>query len=199
MKILNIVLSAEIKYQQIEKLRKFRHKNFRSNFDPGKTHKGKTSERGLFIIYGLLRKNLLQHIHLQKFTQTYLDFLSQKILLNSPGKCSSISVPEIRTTVRLSQQLMLYGLSQKLCQNSAKTVRKTQQEQLLENRVVRPSKFVPNCTDCTKYTHKLITAVTSISVPINGCTTALRWVPNSSEILLLSPSISVHEKWLYGL
>jgi hypothetical protein len=56
MRILNIVLSAEIKYQQYAKLRKFRHKNFRSNFDPGKTHKGKTSERGLFIIYGLLRK-----------------------------------------------------------------------------------------------------------------------------------------------
>jgi hypothetical protein len=50
-----------------------------------------------------------------------------------------------------------------------------------------------------KYTHKLIAVVTSIFVPINGCTIALGCVPNSSEIILLSPSISVHEKWLYDL
>jgi hypothetical protein len=55
MRILNIVFNAEIKYQQYAKLRKYRHKDFQSNFDPGKTHKGKTSERGLFIIYELLR------------------------------------------------------------------------------------------------------------------------------------------------
>jgi hypothetical protein len=72
MRILNIVLSAEIKYQRYAKLRKFRHKNFRSNFDPGKTHKGKTSERAFYYLWAF-EKNLLQHIHLTKFTQTYLD------------------------------------------------------------------------------------------------------------------------------
>jgi hypothetical protein len=56
MRILNIVLSAEIKYQQYAKLRKFRHKNFRSNFDPGKTHKGKTSERGRFLLFRSFRE-----------------------------------------------------------------------------------------------------------------------------------------------
>jgi hypothetical protein len=56
MRILNIVFNAKIKYQQYAKLRKFIDRDFWSNFDPGKTHKGKTSERGLFIIYGLLRK-----------------------------------------------------------------------------------------------------------------------------------------------
>jgi hypothetical protein len=50
-----------------------------------------------------------------------------------------------------------------------------------------------------KYTQKIIAVVTSISVPINGCTTALGCVPNSSKIILLSPSISVHEEWLYNL
>jgi hypothetical protein len=56
MRILNIVFNAEIKYQQHAKLKKFIDKDFWSNFDLGKTHKGKTSERGLFIIYELLRK-----------------------------------------------------------------------------------------------------------------------------------------------
>jgi hypothetical protein len=55
MRILNIVFNAEIKYQQYAKLRKFIDKDFWSNFDPGKTHKGKTSERRLFIIIELLR------------------------------------------------------------------------------------------------------------------------------------------------
>jgi hypothetical protein len=55
MRILNIIFNAEIKYQQYAKLRKYRHKDIWSNFDPGKTHKGKTSERGLCIIYELLR------------------------------------------------------------------------------------------------------------------------------------------------
>jgi hypothetical protein len=50
MRILNIVFNAEIKYQQYAKLGKFIHKNFRFNFDPGKTHKGKTSERGLLLL-----------------------------------------------------------------------------------------------------------------------------------------------------
>jgi hypothetical protein len=45
---------------------------------------------------------------------------------------------------------MLYGLSQNLCQNSAKTVWKTQHEQLLVNRVVRSPRFMPNYTDCTE-------------------------------------------------
>jgi hypothetical protein len=55
MRILNIVFNAEIKYQQYAKLRKYRLKDIQSNLDPGKTHKGKTSERGLCIIYELLR------------------------------------------------------------------------------------------------------------------------------------------------
>jgi hypothetical protein len=54
---MNIISNAEIKYQQYAKLRKYRHKYFRSNFDPGKTHKGKTSERGICIIYELLRNS----------------------------------------------------------------------------------------------------------------------------------------------
>jgi hypothetical protein len=74
MRILNIVFKAEIKYQQYAKLRKFRHKNFRSNFDPGKTHKGKTSERGLFIIIELLR-NFSTAYSSSENLQTYLDFL----------------------------------------------------------------------------------------------------------------------------
>jgi hypothetical protein len=57
MRILNIVFNAEIKYQQYAKLIKYRHKDIWSNFDPGKTHKGKTSERGLCIIYELLRNS----------------------------------------------------------------------------------------------------------------------------------------------
>ena len=57
MRILNIVFNAEIKYQQYAKIRKYRHKEFRSNFDPRKTQKGKTSERGICIIYELLRNS----------------------------------------------------------------------------------------------------------------------------------------------
>ena len=93
MRILNIIFNTEIKYQQYAKLGKFRHKNFRSNFDPGKTHKGKTSERGFFIIYGLLRNSFTANSS-SEILQTYLD---------NPVACSSISEPEIRTTVRLSQ------------------------------------------------------------------------------------------------
>ena len=74
MRILNIVFNAEIKYQQYAKLRKFRHKNFRSNFDPGKTHKGKTSERGFFIVTELLR-NFSTAYSSSENLQTYLDFL----------------------------------------------------------------------------------------------------------------------------
>jgi hypothetical protein len=51
MRILNIVLNAEIKYQQHAKLRKFIDIDFWSNFDPGKTHKGKTSGRGRFLLF----------------------------------------------------------------------------------------------------------------------------------------------------
>ena len=105
-----------------------------------------------------------------------------KILQNSPGKCSSISIPEIRTTVRLSQQLMLYGLSQNLCQNSAKTVQKTQHEQLLVNHVVRPSKFMPNCTDCTEI-HSEIYYNSYLNFCANKCcTAALECMPILSEI-----------------
>ena len=104
-----------------------------------------------------------------------------KILLNSPGKCSSISVLEIRTTVRLSQQLMLYGLSQNSCQNSAKTIRKTQHEQLLVNRVVRPSKFVPNCTDCTEIHSKIYYSSYLDFCENKCCTAALECVPILSK------------------
>ena len=55
MRILSIVFNAEIKYQQYAKLGKFIDRDFWSNFDPGKTHKGKTSETWLFIIIELLR------------------------------------------------------------------------------------------------------------------------------------------------
>jgi hypothetical protein len=50
MRILNIVFNAEIKYQQYAKLRKYRHKDIRSNFDPGKTHKGKSVREG-FVLF----------------------------------------------------------------------------------------------------------------------------------------------------
>jgi hypothetical protein len=49
MRILNIVFNAEIKYHQHAKLIKLIDRDFWSNFDPGKTHKGKTSERGIFF------------------------------------------------------------------------------------------------------------------------------------------------------
>jgi hypothetical protein len=74
MRILNIVFNAEIKYQQYAKLRKFIDRDFWSNFDPGKTHKGKTSERGLFIIIELLR-NFSTAYSSSENLQTYLDFL----------------------------------------------------------------------------------------------------------------------------
>jgi hypothetical protein len=61
MRILNIVFNAERKYQQYAKLKKYRHKDIRSNFDPGKTHKGKTSERGLCIIYELMRNSFIAY------------------------------------------------------------------------------------------------------------------------------------------
>ena len=181
MKILNIVLSAEIKYQQYAKLKKYRHKDFRSNFDPGKTHKGKTSERRLFIIYELLRNSFTTYSSSDIYTN--LSGLSfTKILLNSPGKCSSISVPEIRTIVRLSQQLMLYGLSQNLCQNSAKTVRKTQHEQILVNCVVRSPRFVPNYMDCTEI-HSEIYYNSYLNFCANKCCmVALECKPILSEI-----------------
>jgi hypothetical protein len=65
---LNIVFNAEIKYQQYAKLRKFIDRDFWSNFDPGKTHKGKTSERGLFIIYGLLRNSFTAYSSSEIYT-----------------------------------------------------------------------------------------------------------------------------------
>jgi hypothetical protein len=68
MRILNIVFNAEIKYQQYAKLRKFIDRYFWSNFDPGKTHKGKTSERGLFIIYGLLRNSFTAYSSSEIYT-----------------------------------------------------------------------------------------------------------------------------------
>jgi hypothetical protein len=49
MRILNIVYNAEIKYQQHIKLINYRHRYLRSNIDPKKTHKGKTSEREILL------------------------------------------------------------------------------------------------------------------------------------------------------
>jgi hypothetical protein len=92
MRILNIVFNAEIKYQQYAKLRKFRHKNFRSNFDPGKTHKGKTSERGLFIIIELLRNFFYSSLIFSKNTN-----LSQKIYARLLQKNSRMQLLEICT------------------------------------------------------------------------------------------------------
>jgi hypothetical protein len=51
MRILNIVFNAELKYQQHAKLRKFIDRDFWSNFDPGKTHKGKTNKRDFYYIW----------------------------------------------------------------------------------------------------------------------------------------------------
>jgi hypothetical protein len=88
MRILNIVFNAEIKYQQHAKLRKFIDKYFWSNFDPGKTHKGKTSERGIFIIYGLLRNSFIAYLFLEIKTQTYLSGSGSKshiLLLMTSG------------------------------------------------------------------------------------------------------------------
>ena len=50
MRILNIVFNAEIKYQQYAKLKKFIDKDFWSNFDPGKTHKGKPVREGFLLL-----------------------------------------------------------------------------------------------------------------------------------------------------
>jgi hypothetical protein len=110
MRILNIVFNAEIKYQQYAKLRKYRHKDFRSNFDPGKTHKGKTSERGIFIIYELLRnffysififRNLHKLIwtffHKNPFEQSWkmlLDFCPR-----NPYNCTAVPTINVVRTV----------------------------------------------------------------------------------------------------
>ena len=51
MTILNIVFNVEIKYQQHAKLKKFIDRDFWSNFDPRKTHKGKTSERRSLLLF----------------------------------------------------------------------------------------------------------------------------------------------------
>ena len=104
MRILNIVFNAEIKYQQYAKLRKFIDRDFWSNFDPGKTHKGKTSERGLFIIYELLRNLFYNSLIFNKKLQTYLRkfmlVFFRKIL-----ECSSSKyVLEIHIIVWLLQQ-----------------------------------------------------------------------------------------------
>jgi hypothetical protein len=68
MRILNIVFNVEIKYQQYAKLRKIQTQRFWSNFDPGKTHKGKTSERGLCIIYELLRNSFTAYSSSEIYT-----------------------------------------------------------------------------------------------------------------------------------
>jgi hypothetical protein len=50
MRIMNIVFNAEIKYQQYAKLIKYRPKEFWSNFDPGKTTRGKPV-RERFVLF----------------------------------------------------------------------------------------------------------------------------------------------------
>jgi hypothetical protein len=57
MRILNIVYNVEIKYQQHIKLGKLMTEIFGLTSTLEKTHKGKTNERGIFIIYGLLRNS----------------------------------------------------------------------------------------------------------------------------------------------
>jgi hypothetical protein len=56
---------SEIKHTQ-----KFAHRDFWSNLDPGKTHKGKTSERGEAFYYSEFRENFLlqQRYYQQNFT-----------------------------------------------------------------------------------------------------------------------------------
>jgi hypothetical protein len=52
MRILNFILNAEIKYQEHINSENYKHEDFQSNNDPGKTHKGKTSERGILLFMG---------------------------------------------------------------------------------------------------------------------------------------------------
>jgi hypothetical protein len=116
MRILNIVFNAEIKYQQYAKLRKFRHKNFRSNFDPGKTHKGKTSERGLFIIIELLRNLFYNSLIFNKNTnlsqKIYARLLLEEVLENAAPRFLSQKSVQLYGCL---QQLMLYGTPKKSC------------------------------------------------------------------------------------
>ena len=80
---------------------------------------------------------------------------------------------------------MLYRLSQNLCQNSAKTVRKTQHEQLLVNHVVRSLRFVPNNTDYTEI-HSEIYYNSYLNFYANKCCmTALECMPILSEIVVV--------------
>jgi hypothetical protein len=77
---------------------------------------------------------------------------------------------------------MLYGLSRNSCQNSVKTVRKTQHEQLLVNRFVRPSKFMPNCTDCMKIHSKIYYSSYLDFCANKCCTVAFECMPILLEI-----------------
>jgi hypothetical protein len=53
-------------YQQ-HIFKKYLHKDFWSNSDPGKTHKGKTSERGIFIIQSFKEKFFaIENLYQQK-------------------------------------------------------------------------------------------------------------------------------------
>jgi hypothetical protein len=51
------------------------HRDFWSNIDPGKTHKGKTSERGIFIIFRAQRNS---SVTAEIFTAKIYTNLSQK-------------------------------------------------------------------------------------------------------------------------
>jgi hypothetical protein len=87
---------------------------------------------------------------------------------------------------------MLYRLSQNLCQNSAKTVQKSQHEQLLVNHVVWPPRFVPNYMDSTKIHSEIY-----YNNDLNFCANKFVWQPwnacqYSQKSHMLSSSISVH-------
>jgi hypothetical protein len=87
---------------------------------------------------------------------------------------------------------MLYGLSQNLCQNYAKTVQKTQHEHLLVNRVVRSQDSCQTIQTVRKYTQKYITTITSISLPTNVVWQPWNACQYSQKLQQLSSSISVH-------
>ena len=100
--------STTTKKIEINTPRKFMLIYFWSNFDPRKTHKGESSERGAFIIFRALTKNFLQQSFSTINTQTYLDLCTDtgsKCVLN----ISLIYVQRNQCCVQLSLHLLLYG------------------------------------------------------------------------------------------
>jgi hypothetical protein len=141
MRILNFVYNAEIKYQQHIKLRKIIDTYFWSNIDPGKTHKGKTSERGRFLLFRSFREILLQHVHLQKFNDKFI----------------SITVPSLHTGNEPNSSKLFPEFSAINCRSSPLFL-------CLQNVVRMP-----------RNTCELLQ---QISGCINGCTAALKTMPN---------------------